>query len=109
MIVKIGINGFGWIGCLVFCWIYEFNFDEIEVVVINDLMMLFMLVYLLKYDFMYGKFFGEVFVYEEGIIVDGKKYLVYVECDVKNILWVVNDGVDFVFECIGFYIFVEKF
>lgn len=46
MIVKVGINGFGRIGCLVFCWIKEV-FDDIEVVVINDLISLIMLVYLL--------------------------------------------------------------
>ncbi len=94
MTVKIGINGFGRIGRLAFRRIHELNSDEIEVVAINDLTTPSMLAYLLKYDSTHGKFPGEVSAYEEGIIVDGKKYPVYAERDAKNIPWVANDGVD---------------
>ena len=68
--------------------IHELNSSDIEVVAINDLTTPSMLAYLLKYDSTHGKFPGEVSAYDEGIIVDGKKYPVYAERDAKNIPWV---------------------
>lgn len=57
---------------------------------------------------MYGIYFGIVIVIENGIVVDGEEICVYVELDVSKIFWVKENGVDIVFECIGFYIFEEK-
>lgn len=77
--IKIGINGFGCIGCNVFCVV--FNNFEVEVVVINDLIDVKILVYFLKYDIVYGILNVEVFVNENSIVVNGKEIKVIVECD----------------------------
>lgn len=103
---KVGINGFGCIGWLVLCWLFEVK-SNIDVVVINDFIFLKIFVYLLKYDLNYGLFFWSVDFMEDLFIVDGKSIVVYVEKEVKNILWKVK-GVEIIVECIGFYIFVEK-
>lgn len=81
MFVKIGINGFGCIGCLVFCCILEFGekLSDIEVVVINDLILFVLLVYFLKYDLIYGILNVDVLVIDDLIVVNGKNYCVYVE------------------------------
>lgn len=79
MVVKIGINGFGCIGCNVFCVVLK-N-DNVEVVVINDLIDVNMFVYFLKYDFVYGKLDVEVVVDGSNLVVNGKIIEIFVECD----------------------------
>lgn len=110
MTVKIGINGFGRIGRLVFRRILELKgtADDIEVVAINDLTNPAMLAYLLKYDSTHGTLDAEVSADEDGIVVDGKKIHVYAERDAANLKWVANDGVEIVLESTGFYTSAEK-
>ncbi|MCE5251851.1 type I glyceraldehyde-3-phosphate dehydrogenase [bacterium] len=85
MAIKIGINGFGRIGKLVFrAAIADGGF---EVVGINDLMDTKTMAHLLKYDSTQGKFKGTVEAAADGIIVNGKKVLVFSEKDPANIPW----------------------
>ena len=71
MSIKVGINGFGRIGRMVFR--ASLNFPEIEVVGINDLCPADYLAYMLKYDTMHGQFNGTVEATENSIIVNGKE------------------------------------
>lgn len=101
--MKVGINGFGCIGWLVFC---IFEVCGVEVVVINDLIDNYMLVYLFKYDLIVGCFDGIVEYDESSLMVNGKKIQVIVECDFVNIKW-GEYGVDIVIEFIGIFISCE--
>ena len=69
--IKVGINGFGRIGSLVFNAMVERN--NIEVVGINDLVNAEYMAYMLKYDSVHGKFPGEVFVEGNDLVVNGKR------------------------------------
>lgn len=106
MAVKVGINGFGRIGRLVFRRILETNAD-LEVVAVNDLTDNDNLAYLLKYDTAHGRFDHEVSVNEDNLIVDGKEIKVFAEKDANDLPW-GDLGVDIVLECTGFYTSVEK-
>ena len=77
MSIKVGINGFGRIGRMVFR--ASLNHPEIEIVGINDLCPADYLAYMLKYDTMHGQFAGEVSSNETGIVVNGKTIPVYAE------------------------------
>jgi glyceraldehyde 3-phosphate dehydrogenase len=100
MAIKIGINGFGRIGKLVFrAAIYDGSF---EVVGINDLMDTRTMAHLLKYDSTQGKFKGTVEAVADGIIVDGKKVLVTSEKDPANLPW-GKIGADMVLESTGIF------
>ena len=72
MAIKIGINGFGRIGRMVFRAAVQ-NFSDIEVVGINDLLEPDYLAYMLKYDSVHGRFKGEVSVEGNNLIVNGRK------------------------------------
>ena len=72
MALKIGINGFGRIGRMVFRAAVQ-NFKDIEVVAINDLLEPDYLAYMLKYDSVHGRFEGEVSVEGNTLVVNGKK------------------------------------
>ena len=72
MTIKIGINGFGRIGRMVFRAAVQ-NFKDVEVVGINDLLEPDYLAYMLKYDSVHGRFKGEVAVDGNTLIVNGKK------------------------------------
>ena len=85
MSIKVGINGFGRIGRMVFR--ASLNHPEIEIVGINDLCPADYLAYMLKYDTMHGQFAGEVSSNETGIVVNGKTIPVYAERDPANIPW----------------------
>ena len=74
--VKLGINGFGRIGRMVFRAAYENFAGEIEIVGINDLLDPDYLAYMLKYDSVHGAFKGEVSSEAGALIVDGKKIYV---------------------------------
>ncbi|UUX34207.1 type I glyceraldehyde-3-phosphate dehydrogenase [Fundicoccus culcitae] len=106
MTVKVGINGFGRIGRLVFRRILETDSD-LEVVAVNDLTDSNNLAYLLKYDTAHGRFPFDVQVNEEGFVVDGKDIKVYAEKDANNLPW-GELGVDIVLECTGFYTSAEQ-
>ncbi|MCE5228791.1 type I glyceraldehyde-3-phosphate dehydrogenase [bacterium] len=100
MTVKIGINGFGRIGRLVFRAALEDK--EVEVVGINDLADNKALAHLLKYDSTHGKLPYEVSSDAEGIIVNGKKIPVSMEKDPANLPW-AKLGVDIAIESTGFF------
>jgi glyceraldehyde 3-phosphate dehydrogenase len=73
--VKLGINGFGSIGRIVFR--ESFNRDNVEVVAINDLLDVDHLAYLLKYDSVHGRFNGTVEVKEGKLYVNGRNLSYY--------------------------------
>ncbi len=104
--VKLGINGFGRIGRMVFRAAYENFADEIEVVGINDLLDADYLAYMLKYDSVHGQFKGEVHAEGNCLVVDGKKIQVFAEKDPSNITWGALDT-DVVVESTGFFLTEE--
>lgn len=104
--VKLGINGFGRIGRIVFR--ETMNRDNVEVVAINDLLDVDHLAYLLKYDSVHGRFNGKVEVKEGKLYVNDKFIRVTAERDPKLIQWDDKDvDVDIVAECTGFFTTVE--
>ena len=105
--IKIGINGFGRIGRLVFraaC-----TNDQIEVVGINDLVPVDYMAYMLKYDTMHGQFNGTIdYNVEKGqLIVNGQTIRVTAEKDPANLKW--NEvGAEYVVESTGLFLTKEK-
>ncbi len=100
--VKIGINGFGRIGRIVFR--ESFNRDNVEVVAINDLLEVDHLAYLLKYDSVHGRFNGKVEVKDGQLYVNDKFIRVTAERDPKLIKWDDEKvDVDIVAECTGIF------
>jgi glyceraldehyde 3-phosphate dehydrogenase len=102
--VKLGINGFGRIGRIVFR--ESFNRDNVEVVAINDLLEVDHLAYLLKYDSVHGRFNGTVEVIDGKLFVNGKNIRITAEREPANLKWNEVD-VDVVAECTGFFTTVE--
>ena len=99
MKAKIGINGFGRIGRLVFR--AALAHDDVEVVGLNDpFMNPEYMAYMLKYDSVHGKFPGEVSSEDGALIVNGKKYPVFTAMDVKDIPW-ASVGAEYICECTG--------
>lgn len=104
MAIKIGINGFGRIGRLVFR--AALNNDNVEVVSINDLFDAEYLAYMLKYDSTQGTLSCDVSSEGNALIVDGKRINVTAERDPADIAW-GNLGVDTVVESTGFFLTEE--
>ena len=102
--VKIGINGFGRIGRLVFR--ASVQRDNIDVVAINDLLDVEHLAYLLKYDSVHGRFDGTVEVKDGHLVVNGKTIRITAERDPKNLKW-DEVGADLVAECTGIFTTLE--
>ena len=102
--LKIGINGFGRIGRLVFRTTVKRN--DIDVVAINDLLDVEHLAYLLKYDSVHGKFDGTVETKDGNLVVNGKTVRVTAERDPKNIGWDAV-GATIVAECTGIFTTLE--
>jgi len=102
--IKLGINGFGRIGRLVFR--ETFNRDTIEVVAINDLLEVDHLAYLLKFDSVHGRFTGEVEVKDGQLYVNNKHIRVTAEKDPNNLKWNEVDT-DIVAECSGIFTTLE--
>lgn len=102
MTTKIGINGFGRIGRLVFRTIKERHPDSLEVVAINDLFDAPTNAHLLKYDSTYGTFNGMVSAVDGNIEVDGKTVKVLAEKDLNALPW-KDLGVDIVLESTGLF------
>jgi len=98
--LKIGINGFGRIGRLVFR--ATVNRDNVDVVAINDLLDVEHLAYLLEYDSVHGRFDGTIEVKDGNLIVNGKKIRVTAERDPKNLKW-DEAGAEIVAECTGIF------
>ncbi|MEN2435239.1 type I glyceraldehyde-3-phosphate dehydrogenase [Weeksellaceae bacterium A-14] len=103
--IKVGINGFGRIGRLVFRAMAER--DNIEVVGINDLIDAEYMAYMLKYDSVHGRFNGEVSVEGNNLVVNGKTIRVTAEKDPANLKW--NEvGAEYVVESTGLFLSKEK-
>jgi glyceraldehyde 3-phosphate dehydrogenase len=102
--VKLGINGFGRIGRIVFRESY--NRDNVEVVAINDLLDVDHLAYLLKYDSVHGRFNGTVEVIDGKLFVNGKNIRITAERNPADLKWNEVD-VDVVAECTGFFTTIE--
>lgn len=100
MTVKIGINGFGRIGRLVYR--AALNNPEVEVVAINDLTDAKTNAHLLKYDSVHGILKEEVVAKDGSIFVNGKETKVFAERDPKNLPW-GSVGADIVIESTGFF------
>jgi len=96
--MKIAINGFGRIGRLVFRVLTKKRWAS--VVAINDLMSIENMVYLLKYDSVYGKFDGRIEAGTDHIKVNGKKIIVFGESDPSKLPW-KKLNVDYVVESTG--------
>ena len=103
--VKVGINGFGRIGRLVFR--HALNDPNIEIVAINDLTDAKTLAHLLKYDSMYGILDADVSATDDSIIVNGKEIKITAERDPANIKW-GEAGVEVVVEATGIFRGKEK-
>jgi len=105
--VKLGINGFGRIGRMVFRAAVENFSNEIEVIGINDLLEPDYLAYMLKYDSVHGIFKGEVKVEGNTLVVNGKKIRLTAEMDPANLKW--NEvGAEVVVESTGLFLSDEK-
>lgn len=105
MAIKVGINGFGRIGRMVFRAAVK-DFPDIEVVAINDLLEPEYLAYMLKHDSVHGRFKGDVSVSGNNLVVNGKTIRLTAEKDPANLKW--NEvGADIVIECTGFFLTKE--
>ncbi|HQL08094.1 MAG TPA: type I glyceraldehyde-3-phosphate dehydrogenase [Lentisphaeria bacterium] len=103
MAIKLGINGFGRIGRMVFRAAVQNFADDIEIVGINDLLEPEYLAYMLKYDSVHGQFKGEVKVEGDKMIVNGKAIRLTAEMDPANLKW--NEvGAEIVVESTGFFL-----
>ena len=102
--VKIGINGFGRIGRLVFRATVKRH--NVEIVAINDLLDVDYIAYLLEYDSVHGKFDGKIEVKDGNLVVDGKTVRITSERDPKNLKW-DEVGADIVAECTGIFTTLE--
>ena len=100
--IKLGINGFGRIGRMVFRAAVK-SFSDIEIVGINDLLDPDYLAYMLKYDSVHGRFDHDVKVDGSTLVVDGKKIRLTAEKDPANLKW--NEvGADVVIESTGLFL-----
>ncbi|QAT43222.1 type I glyceraldehyde-3-phosphate dehydrogenase [Aminipila luticellarii] len=105
MAIKVGISGFGRIGRVVIR--AAMDFEDIEICGINvrnaDLEYM---VYMLRYDTIFGRFPKSLDVYDKGLIIDGKKVPVYSESDAENIPW-AECGAEYIVEATGAYVTTE--
>jgi glyceraldehyde 3-phosphate dehydrogenase len=111
--IKVGINGFGRIGRMVFRAAVKNFSKDIQIVGINDLlafnkddpaaMKIDYLAYLLKYDSVHGRFEGDVEIEGNHLVVNGNKIRVFAEKDPSNIKW-GEVGADIVVESTGFFL-----
>ena len=106
MAIKIGINGFGRIGRMVFRAAIQ-NFQDIEVVGINDLLEPDYLAYMLKYDSVHGIFDGDIAVEGSTLVVNGKKIRLTAEKEPANLKW-DEVGAEVVVESTGLFLTDEK-
>ncbi len=105
MTIKVGINGFGRIGRMVFRAAVQ-NFSDIEIVGINDLLEPDYLAYMLKYDSVHGRFKGEVSVEGNTLIVNGKRIRLTAVKDPAELKWNEVDA-DVVIEATGLFLTKE--
>jgi glyceraldehyde 3-phosphate dehydrogenase len=107
MAIKVGINGFGRIGRMVFRAAVKNFSNDIEIVGINDLLEPEYLAYMLKYDSVHGRFQGEVAVDGANLIVNGKKIRLTAEKDPANLKW-GDVGAEIVVESTGLFLTKES-
>ncbi len=106
MAIKVGINGFGRIGRMVFRAVAK-DFKDIEIVAINDLLEPDYLAYMLKYDSVHGRFNGDIAIDGGNMVVNGKQIRLTAERDPANLKW--NEvGADIVIDCTGFFLTKES-
>ena len=105
MAIRIGINGFGRIGRLVFR--SAMKQEDVTIVGINDLLDIDHLAYLLKYDSVHGKYKGTVEVSGNNLVVDGQTVRITAERDPSAIGW-GDLNTDVVAECTGIFTTLEK-
>jgi glyceraldehyde 3-phosphate dehydrogenase len=105
MSIKVGINGFGRIGRMVFRAAVA-NFSDIEIVAINDLLEPDYLAYMLKYDSVHGKFKGDIAVEGTTLIVNGKRIRLTAVKDPAELKW-AEVGADVVIEATGLFLTKE--
>ena len=102
MAIKVGINGFGRIGRLVYRAIRERYDEEMDVVAVNDIGRINIMTHLLKYDSTYGRFPGEVRAREDGFVAGGDEVKILAERDPSRLPWGKLD-VDIVVESTGLF------
>lgn len=105
MAIKVGINGFGRIGRLVFR--ASFKRDDIEIVGINDLIDVEYMAYMLKYDTVHGRFDGTVEVCGNNLVVNGDTIRVTAEKNPADLKW-DEVGAEYVVESTGLFLTKEK-
>lgn len=105
MTIRVGINGFGRIGRLVFRAAQKR--DDIEIVGINDLIDVEYMAYMLRYDTMHGKFDGTVEVKDGKLVVNGKAIRVTAEKNPADLKW-GEIGAEYVVESTGLFLTKEK-
>jgi glyceraldehyde 3-phosphate dehydrogenase len=106
MTIRIGINGFGRIGRMVFRAAVQNFRDDISIVAINDLLEPDYLAYMLRYDSVHGRFTGEIAVDGNTLVVGGKKIRLTQERDPANLKW-GDVGADVVVESTGLFLTKE--
>jgi glyceraldehyde 3-phosphate dehydrogenase len=106
MTIRVGINGFGRIGRMVFRAAVQNFGNDIEVVGINDLLEPDYLAYMLQYDSVHGRFKGDIKVEGTTLIVNGKKIRLTAEKDPAALKW-GELGVDVVVECTGLFLTLD--
>ena len=108
MAIRVGINGFGRIGRMVFRAVTdEAEFSDIEVVGINDLLDAEYLAYMLKYDSVHGRFSGDIAVDGNNLVVNGKTIRLTAERDPADLKW--NEvNADIVIDSTGFFLTEES-
>jgi len=106
MTIKIGINGFGRIGRMVFRAAVQNFANDVEIVGINDLLEPDYLAYMLKYDSVHGRFKGEVAIDGNNLIVNGKKIRLTAVKNPAELKW-DEVGADIVIESTGLFLTKE--
>ncbi|AAO27001.1 glyceraldehyde 3-phosphate dehydrogenase [Buchnera aphidicola str. Bp (Baizongia pistaciae)] len=104
MTIKIGINGFGRIGRVLFR-LAQLR-SNIEILAINDLINVQYIAYMLKYDSIHGNFNGKIVIKNETLFVNGKKIRITNEKDPKNLMW-GDLNIDVVIESTGIFLTTE--
>ncbi len=103
MAIKVGINGFGRIGRMVFRAAVQHFANDIEIVGINDLLAADYLAYMLKFDSVHGRFKGDVSVDGNNLVVNGKKIRLTAEKNPADLKW-GDVGADVVVESTGLFL-----
>ncbi|MGL5272055.1 MAG: type I glyceraldehyde-3-phosphate dehydrogenase [Phocaeicola sp.] len=101
--IKVGINGFGRIGRMVFRAAVKNFGSDIQIVGINDLLDADYLAYMLRYDSVHGRFEGDIQIEGNCLVVNGNKIRLTAEMDPANLKW-DEVGADVVVESTGFFL-----